>query len=388
MSWCSCVFLGIFIVSIHPAIYLYKNLNFPTLQYIKKRFRRSWNYSFLYAGSLFLLIQVLVACNQNHSQNNDTMIWISNGDVKAGILPDVGGRVVYLSLKGKENILTSDSTLWNESSAARPEIASTTPFKAYNGHIVWLGPQAGWWTQQNEDTAKRNRADVWPPDPYLIYGGYTVLSQSDSSLVMQGPESKYSGVQLTKKISINENGEVYFQVTAKNIREEPVSWDLWLNTRLNGYATCFIPLADTTEMREDAVNNEKKIKPEFSVSQGYFTLYPSEPPQGKEMRVGKYFIYPDNNYMAAFYNDQFLFFSFPLPEKEEIHPEQAAIEIYNITTHKPEDALLEMELHSPYKTLQPGEEISTELTWYLSEADTNLSPEEKISLVNKFRDKY
>jgi len=119
------------------------------------------------------------------------MIWISNGDVKAGILPDVGGRVVYLSLKGKENILTSDSTLWNESSAARPEIASTTPFKAYNGHIVWLGPQAGWWTQQNEDTAKRNRADVWPPDPYLIYGGYTVLSQSDSSLVMQGPESKW-----------------------------------------------------------------------------------------------------------------------------------------------------------------------------------------------------
>ncbi len=338
----------------------------------------------------FLLMLVITSCNQqpSHKNNNNNMIWLEKNNVKVGILPDVGGRVVYLSLIGKENILTSDTSLWYESAATRPEISSTTPFTAFNGHIVWLGPQSGWWTQQDEDTAKRNRADVWPPDPYLIYSDYKVLSQTDSSIIMQGPESKYSGVQLTKKISIHENGEVYFQVTAKNIREEPVSWDLWLNTRLNGYATCLIPLADTTEMREDAVDNEKKIKPDFSVSQGYFTLYPSEPPEGKEMRVGKYFIHPDNNYMAAFYNDQFLFFSFPLPEKEEIHPEQAAIEIYNITTHKPGDALLEMELHSPYKTLQPGEELSTELTWYLSEADNNLSPEDKISLVNKFRDKY
>lgn len=313
------------------------------------------------------------------------MIWISNGDVKAGILPDVGGRVVYLSLNGKENLLASDSTLWNEPFAARPEIASTTPFKAYNGHIVWLGPQSGWWTQQNEDTAKRNRADVWPPDPYLIYSAYSILSQSDTSVVMQGPESKYSGVQLTKAITIDANGKVTFDVTAKNIRNEPVSWDLWLNTRLNGYATCFVPISDTADIREEATEDEKKVKPEFSVNKGYFTIDPTAPSEQKEMRVGKYFIHPGANYMAAFYNEQVLLFSFNLPAKEDVHPEQAAVEIYNITTHKAGDALLEMELHSPFKTLQPGEEISSGLTWQLAEADEQINIDEKISLIEQMR---
>ena len=80
---------------------------------------------------------------------------------------------------------------------------------------------------------------AWPPDPYLIYGDFKIKEQTDSYIKMVGPESPISGVQLVKEVTVLDDGRVSFKVTAKNIRDKDVSWDLWSNTRVNGHAPSY-----------------------------------------------------------------------------------------------------------------------------------------------------
>ena len=77
------------------------------------------------------------------------MIILSNDQVEVGVLPEVGGRVVLLRKPGLQNILKSDERLWVDAEKHKPEISAFSDFKAFNGHIVWLGPQSEWWIHQD-----------------------------------------------------------------------------------------------------------------------------------------------------------------------------------------------------------------------------------------------
>jgi hypothetical protein len=67
----------------------------------------------------FLLVAfvfVLNNCNTKHNQA-DSLTRLSNGTIEIGLLPEVGGRLVRVSLPGHPNIIQSDSALWNEPSS-------------------------------------------------------------------------------------------------------------------------------------------------------------------------------------------------------------------------------------------------------------------------------
>jgi hypothetical protein len=296
----------------------------------------------------------------------EKLIRISDGYIEVGVIPDLGGMVALLRIIGKPNILKADQNLWNDPPAPPRKFGPNPVWKPYNGHIVWLGPQSEWWAHQDKSPKKRREKAVWPPDPYINNGYYEVIERSATEITMRGPESEFSGVRLVKSVKIKD-GKVLFNVRAENIRNKPVSWDLWLNTRVDGYAKCYAPVSSMKKVRVDTPkdiggSDEPCI---FSHVDGYCTVDPRKPSKGRDRRFGKAFIQAGRGMMAAFTASQALVIRFKRHAPALIHPEQALVEFYNITTNNKEDALTELEYHAPYRKLAPGESMEAGQIWEL-----------------------
>lgn len=315
-------------------------------------------------------------------QDRGELLTLRKGDLRVGILPDVGGRIVLLTRVGGENLLKSDKDLWHERLSERPEVGKRTEFKAYNGHIVWLGPQSQWWTQQDVHWWRCRRGAQWPPDPYLIFGTYRLLEQTDSSVVMQSPDSPITGVRLTKVVQLLSGGEVRLTVVAENIRSESVSWDLWFNTRFRGYDRCYVPLRSSDNLRLDHPGDELSEPVGYQLKNNFFTFLPDKPSAGKSQQVSKAFIYPDSAYIAGFSGSQALIIRFEHHSAEEIHPEQGLVEIYNNLKNNEESSLLELEYHAPYRELMPGGTMTATQHWQVLPYDGEKSPEAHCRFLN------
>jgi hypothetical protein len=70
----------------------------------------------------YLLIGMIALSGMTRSlaSRGDPVIWLNNGGTKVGVLPSVGGRVVFLGTNTSGNILKSDSSLWDEPASERP----------------------------------------------------------------------------------------------------------------------------------------------------------------------------------------------------------------------------------------------------------------------------
>lgn len=308
------------------------------------------------------------------------MIILRNTHVEVGIIPDLGGRVVLLRQPGMNNILKSDPRQWDDPKV-RPEVSAFSDFVAFNGHIVWLSPQSEWWIKQDINRERRQSKSIWPPDPYLIYGQFHVVEQTDTSLTMIGPASPVSGVQLTKRIWLNSDGIVTFEAMARNIREQPIGWGLWFNTRLDGFARCYVP-ADEDDLIKLAVKGDGIELPlPFDFCQGYFTFLPPALNDPSHKYVQKAFIAPSAPFMVGFSAGQAITIRFDWVARETIHADQAPVEIYNLVSAS--ETLLEMEIHGPYQKIQPGESIRLTETWQLFTYDGPSTPDAHLAFINK-----
>ncbi|MCL2218264.1 MAG: DUF4380 domain-containing protein [Chitinispirillia bacterium] len=310
------------------------------------------------------------------------LIKISDGSIEVGVVPDLGGMVALLHIIGKPNILKADKALWDEPPVIRRTFGPDPRWKAYNGHIVWVGPQSEWWAHQAKSPKKLREKSVWPPDPYINNGYFEIIERGATELVMKGPDSEFSGVRLTKSVKIK-NGKVIFGVSALNIRNEPVSWDLWLNTRVDGYARCYAPVSSMSKVRIDGRETETQDMSVYSHDRGYCLIEPGAPSKNKKERWAKAFIPASKGAMAAFASSQALIIKFKRHSPKLIHPEQALVEFYNYTNHTKSDALTELEYHAPYKTLQPGESMEAYQQWELHPFKPKPSHEDCIKFLQK-----
>jgi hypothetical protein len=292
------------------------------------------------------------------------IISIKNEYIEAGFLPGVGGRMVYLAAIGSENVLFSDSTLWNENENERVDLHPEAGFKAYNGHITWLGPQSDWWKQQDLLPEKRSRGDMWPPDPYLLYSNFEIIEKTDTSIVLQGKESPVSGVKLTKKFILNDN-QLNIEVSATNCRETKVAWDIWSNARFDAFTHFKVPIHENSILKISAEESKFMEKVEYTSDKGFFTFKPEMPLNPTKQRRSKAYIHPSEGKIYAETNDTKLSINFDLLPPEKIHPDQALIEVYNSISATGSGNLLELEHHSAYKTLEPGESMTLSEVWIL-----------------------
>ncbi len=314
--------------------------------------------------TLFVFLVALVwflNCNIPQKGSENKLIILKNEHTEVGILPHLGGRIVLLRKPGMENILKSDPANWDDPNVI-PEISENADFKGFNGHIVWVAPQSEWWTQQDLNSRRRDSKAVWPPDPYLIYGENEVLEQTENSITLLGMKSPVSGIQITKKITLAPNGQVTIQATMQNIRETSVAWGIWMNTRLSGYARCYIPSKEKGLVKLNQINKPSEEMP-YEFVDGYFTFRPDQPNNMKINNVQKAYFKPLAPFMVGFDHGQALKIEFTMIPRSEIHADHAVAEIYNIV--RDNNDLLELEAHGPYTTLAPGEETTMTETWTL-----------------------
>jgi hypothetical protein len=289
-------------------------------------------------------------------------IELTNGKITVGALPPLGGRVVSLGLVGGENLLDSDPRYWK---APFPKPALETPFAPWNGRIVWVGPQTGFWSQQDLRPDLKAARAVWPPDPFNETGRFAVLERTPTRLRLKGAVSPVTGLALEHEYEITGGRTVRMKVTATNGRATPVSWDLWPNTRMRPEGYVYVPLGPEPP-RVDGGREERIGAYPYQVEGGWASFRPGvRPAPPQEKLWTKLYLRPERGLIAYFHRRHLLLIRATAVPKERLHPEQAFIELYRGAALDPAEDVLELEMHGAYQTLGPGASMGFEQTFEL-----------------------
>jgi hypothetical protein len=317
-------------------------------------------------SSTYALLMVLSAlCSAAVGNDRPISLALENDYLRMEVTPDFGGRVLSFSLKDHPNILKLGEPVTTQ---PEPRVNARAEAIGYLGHTVWVGPQSEWWTHQTLNPERKTAEANWPPDPFLVLARNEVVQSAASGVLLQGVPSPISGLQLRKTFNLIEdtNNGVELTVQASNIRNEAVAWDLWFNTRMEPSTRVYVPVASMKDVRVEHWESEIYGPLKYSWIDGLFSLDLVEPPKPKSGRHGKAFIQPSAGWMSGFSKGQLLIITFPLQPREKIHPEQGQVELYLNYLPKSDSAgLLEMEVHSSYQKLAPGELMEAREFWYL-----------------------
>ncbi|ACE82943.1 DUF4380 domain-containing protein [Cellvibrio japonicus] len=289
---------------------------------------------------------------------------LNTSAISVEVTPDIGGRILAIALPGKENFLRQGEAVISE---PEPYVAPDADNVGYLAQETWLGPQSQWWTQQLVNPARAQAKAVWPPDPYLILAKNQVVQADKRRVVMRTPASPVSGVVVEKHYALVEGkpDQLHLMARATNIRDTTVAWDIWFNTRVPPSSQVYVPVASQEDVRVEHMENEQRGSLGYRLVDGFFTFVSKAHPDKPGVR-GKAFIQPSAGWMAAFREGQVFIIHFPLQPTAVIHPEQGQVELYlDSIPEYPSQGLLEMEVHAPYRKLQPGAHMEAEQTWRL-----------------------
>lgn len=142
-------------------------------------------------------------------------ILLTNGLIKAVVVPAQGGRVVELSREGA-NVLYRNPALLGKKAGR-----DTGEWLNFGGYKAWISPQSRW---------------QWPPPFELDSGEYRYRVEAAGDGITIGLESIPSGalgLQLTREIRMEDDSERIAMIdTLKNLSDRTVSWGLWGNAQV------------------------------------------------------------------------------------------------------------------------------------------------------------
>lgn len=300
------------------------------------------------------------------------------------LTPNIGGRVLFFGLKGKENFLKVSEEVQRQ---PNPEVTATAENIGYFGHENWVGPQSAWWVHQTLNEERKAAKAVWPPDPWLILATNKVLKATPEKMVMQSPHSPISGVQMRKTYSLDQQDSVQLDVEAKNIREEIVAWGLWFNTRVEQNTAVYVPVAFKSDIHEKYFTKDDAEPYKYLSENKMLVLDLPRLASSEKVARGKLFIQPSEGWMAAFRDGQVFIIRFPLQPLKNIHPEQGQVELYyDYHPNKPIAGVIEMELHGMYRTLPPGETVAASELWTILPYTGDDSDSARVKFLRKHLD--
>jgi len=305
------------------------------------------------------------------------LVEITNGQIVVGALPSLGGRVVVLKTTDGENLLHSDPKYWKP---PFPGASLERPFAPWNGRIVWVGPQSGFWSQQ--DLRPDQKEAAWPPDPFNEAGRFEVLEHSATRLRLRGEVSPVTGLSLEHDYEIVGPRTVHMSATATNGRSTPVSWDLWPNTRVRPEGFPYVPLdpAEPPRVEGPEAGAAPHGRHPHEVLDGWLAVPPGVRPTPPQRRLTvKAFVRPPRGLIAFFHGTSLLVIRAEVVPVEKLHPEQAFVEIYRGAEESPDHEILELEMHGPYEILAPGASMSFDQTFEVLDYGGGEAPSEHLA---------
>lgn len=258
----------------------------------------------------------LLACvtlTASADETDNSVFTLQNGDAVMTVDISKGGKI--LSLKYKEQ-----------------EVISQSRFPESFGSTFWTSPQKEW---------------NWPPVPEFDKQAYTV-KQRDSRLVITSPVSQRLGMSVGKDFSVDgKDGAFVITYSVKNEGSEPRRVAPWEITRVpNNNGVIFFAAADSIWpaglMTFESVHGAAWYKTD-------------EAPQNRKVNA-------DGHGWLAYCADGLLLVKkFQDLKADEPAPGEAEIQVY-VNRGK---TYIELESQGAYTLLQPGENLTWTVRWYL-----------------------
>ncbi|MEZ5947006.1 MAG: DUF4380 domain-containing protein [Hyphomonas sp.] len=316
-----------------------------------------------------LIFLAACAAPQQLPERGIESITLEGGGASVTLTPAFGGRVISFGLDGHRSVVKFDEAF--AAAQPAPPVDPAHSAAPYMGATVWAGPQSDWWNHQSvwPDLAGQG----WPPDPFVSLTEFSATVDG-TRVTLDGPESPVTGLELRKDFSLSDTGCLTVTAEAKNIRSEPVSWDLWHVIRVQPAAWVFAPVSGEGDVRYTPPNSPEFQPPQLGVENGLAYADPSLKGVTAPRREGKAFLTPSDGWMAGFVDGQVFLVTFDLLPTETIHPEQGQVEFY--FTQAPGDpatSVIEMETHGAFRTLAPGETMTATQYWSAAPYDGALT---------------
>ncbi len=311
-----------------------------------------------------LCLLLSCSCKGTNAENGsiETAV-LESGKLSFTVTPQFGGRVLGFALKGRDNVLMLGEGV---SAVKEKAISALSTCPDYRGHIVWLGPQSEWWLHQKANSERFSSKAVWPQDPFITMADNRIQKRSKHELQLEGVKSSVSGMRIDKHFELLEGttARVLLGARAENIRkDEALSWDLWFNSRVNVTSKVYVPVEKVKDVRA-AVFSSQDSSFDLPIDDGIMALNWNGEGEANRIR-GKLFMQPSAGWMAAFTEGQLFIIEFDHQPLASIHPEQGQVELYVDKREGREQGVIEMELHAPYRKLQPGEAMEATQRWSL-----------------------
>ncbi len=312
---------------------------------------------------------------------SERIVKLKSDGFEALINLNVGGRLVFFGREGGENMIKSDNFLLQESVESDVIPDAFTDFVQYYGQEVWIGPQTQWWKRQTINMERRNSPINWPPDPYVSFGKFEVVEQSESRLVIQGCVSEVSKLSLKKTFEFNFKG-LDCTVEATYHGEGETTVDLWNIVRVAGENE--IRIYGKLKMIDGPTHPfEKKAMGKYV--DDYYTFCPEEMAKDSvapeigwggdgQVHSGKFHMDMNSGVIASV-NERLgdtLVMTFPISKIVDgsavgFTPteEHSVGEVYCYHTLDKNTAMYELECHDAAVTLKNGESTSTTISLFI-----------------------
>ena len=304
-------------------------------------------------------------------------IHLSNDLIKLVAVPDVGGRIMAYDL-GPYPYVWIDHDLAGK--LFTPEEnqgdGSLAAWKNYGGNRTWPSPQ-GW-----------DNDDQWhgPPDSVLDTGRYQVESASSdersATVTMASPTNASTGIQIRRRIAIHaDSTRVDLDLTFLNVSDRPRTWSIWDIIQLRSERTG----PDGCLDYDPGCVVTAPINPASRHLKGFWVMFGSQdnPQWHADMSKGLFFgnllweigkVGLDSRAgWAAFANSAGYAFAARAPIVPEAdYPDNgSSVEFWtvgrgrvgNLSYEDTEIFLMEVELLSPMKRMEPGETTAFHLEW-------------------------
>ena len=258
---------------------------------------------------------------QNISNSEDGKYTITNGDVTMTIDASRGGKIVSYKYQDQE-------------------VLSQFRFPNSFGSTFWTSPQSDW---------------NWPPVREYDSMAYEAYPESDS-LVLTGQKSERFGMRIRKSFSADEKtGAITITYTIINESGQIRQVAPWEITRVPNGGMVFFQAKETVP-----ANRMKGLPFTFEKGAAWFVM--------DEDRANRKINADGKGWLA--FCDKGLMFVKKFQDPSQPAPAEAEIQIYA----NPGKTYVEIEEQGAYTKLEPGDELSWSVTWYLFPYETEAEP--------------
>jgi len=284
---------------------------------------------------------------------------LENESVTLTVAPDIG-RITHFGFSGERNLL------WmNDSAKLTQKKSDGTNWFNWGGDKVWPAQQADWkFIYGGGD---------WPPKTELDGILFKVIESSAEKLVMESAADSRLHLKLRRTLTLDLNLP---KLTIKNelTRSAPSPWpvQIWSVTQ------CIPPNYTLLEISKNAPDHN---------THPFSNLWDSPLP-AENAKVTKnmlvFSLSPNltiakagtiGNLCAAVYDDV-IFMQQSNAPSDGCYPDGANIEVFSF------DRYTELEILSPSRHLQPGENITSVTTWSLIRTTPQASTEDNLKLTD------